>query len=143
MPATTRRHFTSDGLPGMRFEAMEGGEILRGHMDGCQVSFLFRGKNVEQHCAAHDALSDAAAQAAQLIAELKARGTPMRELIYEFDTEAFLWFPSSAVLNDNRIITGNNKLLTVQTTPEGSSLGPSRRKSFSRVIRLVLDAGDE
>ena len=57
------------------------------HQDGCQVSFLFRGKEVKQHYAAHDALSGAAAKAAQLIANLKARGMPARQLIYEFDKE--------------------------------------------------------
>jgi hypothetical protein len=44
--------------------------------NGCQVTFLFRGKDVKQHYGAHDALPNAAAQAARLVAKLKKRGMP-------------------------------------------------------------------
>ena len=87
------------------------------HQDGCQVSFLFRGREVKHHYAAHDALPGAAAQAAQLIAKLKARGMPARQLIYEFDEEALSWFPSYAVLKDNRIVTDNGALIAIEQLP--------------------------
>jgi hypothetical protein len=113
------------------------------HQDGCQVSFLFRGKDVKRHYAAHDALPGAAAQAAQLIAKLKARGTPVRQLIYEFDKEALMWFPSYAVLNDNRIITDNGALIAIDQLPTSLSLGLSRGESLSPVIRSALENDDE
>ncbi|HTS39187.1 MAG TPA: hypothetical protein VMH84_01420 [Xanthobacteraceae bacterium] len=97
------------------------------YKDGCQVSFLFRGKEVKQHYAAHDALPGAAAQAAQLIANLKARGMAARQLNYEFDKEALIWFPSYAVLGDNRIITDNRALIAIEQLPTSLSLGLSRR----------------
>ena len=93
---------------------MEGGQVLKGHLGGCQVSFLFRCKDEKQHDAAHDALSGAAAQAALLIAKLKARGMPVRHLIYEFDKEGLFWVPSYAVLNDNRIIIGAEVLIAIE-----------------------------
>ena len=93
---------------------MEGGQVLKGHLDGCQVSFLFRRKDEKQHDAAHDALSGAATQAALLIAKLKARGMPVRQLIYEFDKEVLLWVPSYAVLNDNSIVINTVVLTAVE-----------------------------
>ncbi|OCB03283.1 hypothetical protein BBC27_08745 [Acidithiobacillus ferrivorans] len=112
------------------------------HQDGCQVSFLFRGKDVGQHYAAHDALPNAAAQAAQLIAKLKAREMAGRKLIYEFDKEALIWFPSYAVLNDNRIITDNGELIAIEQLPTGLSLGLSRGKSLSPVVRAAVEDDD-
>ncbi len=93
------------------------------HQDGCQVSFLFRGKDVGQHYAAHDVLPSAAAQAAQLIANLKAREMAAKQLTYEFDKEALKWFPSYAILNDNRIIADNYQLIAIEQLPTGLSLG--------------------
>ncbi|MGH6789954.1 MAG: hypothetical protein ACRECC_09765 [Pseudolabrys sp.] len=109
------------------------------HQDGCQVSFLFRGKDVKRHYAAHDALSGAAAQAAQLIGKLKARGSPARQLIYEFDKENLMWFPSYAVLNDDRIITDNGALIAIEQLPTSLSLGLSRKESFSAAARAALE----
>lgn len=105
------------------------------HQDECQVSFLFRGKDVRQHYAAHDALPHAAAQAAQLVAKLKARGMVGRHLVYEFDKEALMWFPSYAVLNDNRIITDNVELIAIEQLPTGLSLGLSRGNPLSPIKR--------
>ncbi|MHC8376220.1 hypothetical protein ACYZT3_09190 [Pseudomonas sp. MDT1-16] len=105
------------------------------HQDGCQVSFLLRGKDVKKHYAAHDALPAAAAQAAKLVAKLKARGTAARQLIYEFDKEAFIWCPSFAVLNDNRIITDNISLIAIEQLPTGLSLGLSREKLLFPEVR--------
>ena len=93
------------------------------YQDDCQVSFLLRGKNVRQHYTAHDALPNAAAQAAQLVTKLKARGMAVRQLTYEFDKEALKWFPSYAILNDNRIITDNYELIAIEQLPTGLSLG--------------------
>jgi hypothetical protein len=101
------------------------------HQDGCQVSFLFRGKDVKQLYAAHDALPNAAVQASRLIAKLKSRGMSGRQLVYEFDKEALIWFPSYAVLNDDRIITNNNELIAIEQLPTGLSLGLSRGESIS------------
>jgi hypothetical protein len=112
---------------------------IHAHQDGCQVSFLFRGKDVKRHYVAHDALPGAAAQAAQLIAKLKARGMPVRQLIYEFDKEALMWFPSYAVLNDNRIITDNSALIAIEKLPTSLSLGLSRGGSLSPVVRSALE----
>lgn len=115
---------------------------IHAHQDGCQVTFLFRGKDVKQHYVAHDALPNAAAQAAQLVAKLKARGMAGRQLIYEFDKEELIWFPSYAVLNDDRIITDNIELIAIEQLPTGLSLGLSRGKSLSPVVRSVLEDDD-
>lgn len=94
--------------------------------DGCQVSFLFRGKEVKQHYAAHEALANAAAQAAQLVKNFRERGMPGRQLIYEFDKEALVWFPSYAVLHDGRIVTDSATLISIEQLPSGLSLGLGR-----------------
>lgn len=116
---------------------------IQSHQDGCHVSFLFRGKEPKVHYAAHDALSGAAAQAAQLIANLKERGMPPRQLIYEFDKESSIWFPSYAVLNDNRIITDNAALVAIEQLPRGLSLGLSRGEFLSPAIRSALEDEDD
>ena len=108
------------------------------HQDGCQVSFLFRGKDVRLHYAAHDALPNAAAQAAQLVGKLKTRGMAGRQLIYEFDKEGLVWFPSYAVLNDNRIITDNGELIAIEQLPTGLSLGLGRGELPSQMARSAL-----
>jgi hypothetical protein len=100
------------------------------HQDGCQVSFLFRGKDVKKLNDALDALAGAAAQAARLISRLKAQGMASRQLVYEFDKEALLWAPSFAVLNDDRIITDNLALIAIENLPKGLSLGLTRSKSL-------------
>jgi hypothetical protein len=116
---------------------------IQTHQDGCEVSFLFRGKEVKRHYAAHDALPGAAAQAAQLIAKLKAREKPVRRLIYEFDKEALIWFPSYAVLYDNRIITDNGALIAIEQLPTSLSLGLTRGESLSPVVRSALEDDNE
>lgn len=94
----------------------------------CEISFLLRGTDKNKHYAAHDALSDAAAQAAQLVHNLKARGVPGKKLVYEFDKEALKWSPSFAILNDDRIITDNTVLIAIEQLPRELSLGVSRGK---------------
>lgn len=105
-------------------------EIQSFHSD-CQVSFLIRGKDVSQHYAAHETLHNAGAQAVQLIAKLKEREMPARKLIYEFNKDSLIWFPSYAVLHDNRIITDNSALIAIEQLPTGLSLGLSRSNSPS------------
>ncbi|WP_323566488.1 hypothetical protein, partial [Pseudomonas sp. RTB2] len=112
------------------------------HQDGCQVSFLLRGKDVKNHYSAHDALPAAAAQAAKLIAKLKSRGTAARQLIYEFDKESSIWCPSFAVLNDNRIITDNIALIAIEQLPTGLSLGLSREKLLFPELKSAVENGD-
>jgi hypothetical protein len=109
------------------------------HQDSCQISFLFRGKDVKQHYAGHDALPGAAAQAAQLVAKLKARRMPARQLIYEFNVESLTWYPSYAVLNDNRIIADNAALIAIEQLPTGLSLGMGRGKSLSPIVESAPD----
>jgi hypothetical protein len=105
------------------------------HQFGCQVSFLIRGKEVKLHYTAHDALAGAAAQAAQLITTLEARGTPARQLVYEFDKGALRWFPSYAVLTDGRIITDNSALIAIEQLPSSLSLGLGRIDARSSVVQ--------
>lgn len=116
---------------------------IHSFQNGCQVSFLFRGKDVKQHYAAHAALPSAAAQAAQLVANLKALGMPSRQLVYEFDKENGLWSPSFAVLNDNRIVTNNLALIAVEQLPSGISLGLSAGKSLFPVVGSALGEDDQ
>lgn len=103
--------------------------------DGCQVSFLFRGRDVKQHYLAHDALSNAAAQAAQLVAKLKASNMPARQLVYEFDKEAGRWYPSYVILNDNRIIADHGVLMAIEQLPTSLSLGLSHGQPKTPVIK--------
>lgn len=103
---------------------------IQTHQDGCQVSFLFRGKDVKRQYMAHDALPQAAAQAAKLVANLKTRGNPGRQLIYEFDHDALKWYPSFAILNDHQIITDNQDLISIEQLPTGLSLGLGRNNSL-------------
>lgn len=110
--------------------------------DDCGISFLLRGKDKNKHYAAHDAFSDAAAQAVQLVANLKARGLPSKKLVYEFDKEALKWFPSFAILNDDRIITDNTALIAIEMLPKGLSLGISRGK-LSPGVTSAPDSDDQ
>jgi hypothetical protein len=100
------------------------------HKDGCQVSFLFRGKDEKKLHEAMDALAGAAAQAARLISRLKALGKISQQLVYEYDKEKCLWAPSFVLLNDDRIITDNLALIAIENLPTGLSLGLSRSDSL-------------
>ncbi|WP_201491302.1 hypothetical protein [Pseudomonas paracarnis] len=105
---------------------------LHSFQNGCQVSFLFRGTDKGKHSAAMDALPNAATQAAQLVERLRAQGTPSRQLIYEFDKEMLRWAPSFAVLDDDRMITDDLALITIEQLPNGLSLGLTRKNSLPR-----------
>lgn len=96
---------------------------IRTHKAGCQVAFLIRGKDINRHYAAQEALPSAAAQASKLVDKLSARGLPGRELIYEFDAATLRWYPSYAVLQDGRIVTDSTELIAIEHLPKGLSLG--------------------
>jgi hypothetical protein len=96
---------------------------LDSHQDGCQVSFLLRGKDVQSHYDAHDALPIAAAQAAVLIQSMKSRQADPLSLVYEFDSNHIRWFPSYAVLRDGRLISDRNILIALEQHPTGLSIG--------------------
>ena len=110
--------------------------------NGCQVSFLFRGRDVKPHYAAFAALPGAAAQAAELVAKLKALGMTSRQLVYEFDKENGLWSPSYAILSDNRIITDNIALIAIEQLPR-RGLASGGGKAFFPAIRLAPDEDDD
>lgn len=101
---------------------------IRTHKAGCQVAFLIRGKDVNRHYAAHEALPTAAAHASKLVDKLKERGLPARELIYEFGGESPRWFPSYAVLQDGRIVADSRELIAIEHLPSGLSLGLSAKR---------------
>jgi hypothetical protein len=103
------------------------------HHNDCYVSFIFRGKDVPRHYAAHDALSAAATQAQYLIANMKNRGFPPKLLVYEFHPQNDKWFPSYAELCDGRLVTDNNLLIAIEQLPSGVSLGLGRGKDKPRV----------
>lgn len=96
---------------------------LQAFQDNCQVSFLIRGKEVKRLYAAQDALPSAAAKAAQLVDNFKARGIPARDLSYEFDDDALKWYPSHAILKDGRIVTDKGALISMENLPKELSLG--------------------
>ncbi|MEM5316534.1 hypothetical protein [Paraburkholderia sp. JHI869] len=96
------------------------------HVNDCQVSFLLRGKDISRHIAAHDSLPGAAAQAEHLVANLKARRMVARQLVYEFERDALVWYPSYVILDDHRIITDHISLLAIEKLPKELSLGLTR-----------------
>ncbi len=99
---------------------------LQSYQDECEVSFLFRGKDIKQHYDAHDALPIAAAQAAKLIACMKSKGAAPASLVYEFEQSR--WFPSYATLNDGRIVSDRSLLIAIEQLPTGLSIGVQKRK---------------
>lgn len=106
---------------------------VQSHHNECYVSFILRGKDVQRHYAALDALSTAATQAQYLIANMKNRGFAPKLLVYEFHPQNDKWFPSYAELCDGRLVTDNNLLIAIEQLPPGVSLGLSRGKDKPRV----------
>lgn len=102
---------------------------LVSHQNGCQVSFILRGKDVKQHYAAHKMLSSAGVQAAELIRKLKNQDKVPTQLTYEWDKESQLWYPTYAVLTDKSIIVDRGTLIAIEQLPEGLSLGLIKGKS--------------
>jgi hypothetical protein len=101
---------------------------LVAHQGKCQVSFIIRSNDVSINYAAHEALSIAAAQAAQVLTHMKRGGVAARSLVYEFDLESKKWFPSYAELEDGRLVSDRNTLIAIEQLPSGLSLGISRGK---------------
>ncbi len=95
--------------------------VVQSYQDGCEVSFLFRGKTVKENYDAHDALPLAAVQAAKLIANMKTKGVAPLSLVYEFDEAR--WFPSYATLEGGQIISDRTLLIAVEQLPKGLSIG--------------------
>lgn len=110
---------------------------IKSFQNGCRISFILRGKNIEQHYKAHESLHSAAVQAAQLVENLKTRSTPARTLVYEFGVEEGRWIPSYAILNDGRIVNNRLVLISIEQLPSGLSLGLSR-KVIPSVIEPTL-----
>jgi len=99
----------------------------------CQVSFLIRGNDVKTNYAAHEGISQAAAQAARIISLLAQRGMPASKLVYEFDTDSLRWYPSYAALENNRLIASSPMLIAMAAdTPAGLSLGLARKDMGGR-----------
>ena len=97
---------------------------IESYQDGCHVAFLIRGVDVALNYAAHEGLSLAAAEAAKIIATFKDRSMPAARLVYEFDCEVHRWYPSFAVLDNQRIIASTPTLIaTAAELPRGLSLG--------------------
>ncbi|MDD2465228.1 MAG: hypothetical protein PHI97_14620 [Desulfobulbus sp.] len=97
--------------------------VVQSYQDGCEISFLFRGKDVKRNYDAHDALPIAAAQAAKLIAEMRSREVAPASLVYEFEPQISRWFPSYATLNDGRLISDCNILIAIEQLPTDLSIG--------------------
>lgn len=100
--------------------------VMESSQDGCHVLFLLRGSSIGQHYAAHEKISDAATQAAQLIAHLKERKLMPKQVVYEFTPADQRWSPSSATLADGRLITSHAALIAIEQAPVGLSLGLTR-----------------
>jgi hypothetical protein len=88
---------------------------------GCTVSFLIRGRNVEQHYAAHAALAGAAAQAVKLIDSFGQQSPKFITLTYEYQESR--WFPSYAIMADGRIVSDRSVLIAYEQLPKHLSLG--------------------
>lgn len=94
---------------------------IQAHHHGCTVSFLFRGHDVDQHYAAHGALSAAAAQAAKLIDTFGAHNPKLTSLTYEFEQSR--WFPSYGILADGRLVSDRSILIAYEQLPKSLSMG--------------------
>lgn len=104
-------------LKGLRDPIVE----VQAHYDGCAVSFLFRGRDIEQHYAAHAALPAAAVQAAKLIDTFAQSSPKLITLTYEFEQSR--WFPSYGVLADGRIVSDSSALIAYEQIPKQLSMG--------------------
>jgi hypothetical protein len=109
--------------------------------DDAQITFLLRGKDVAQHYAAHDRLPEAAARAAKMVTKLKQRGAAVRQLVYEFDNESAHWYPSHAILDDNRIVTDSATLIAIESLPKGLSLGLCQEALIQPIAGAASDEG--
>lgn len=88
---------------------------------GCTVSFLLRGRNVQQHYEAHAALSGAAVQAGSLINSFRERNLRPISLVYEFEQSR--WVPSFAVIEGGQIVSDRGILIAYEQVPKSLSMG--------------------
>ncbi len=100
--------------------------VLQTSYRGCEIFFLFRGKDVEKHYSAHAKLSAAAKQAGLLIDNLTMKVATPLSLTYEFEESK--WFPSYASLADGRIVSDRGLLIAIEQLPTGLSLGLRKTK---------------
>jgi hypothetical protein len=114
---------------------------IQAHHDDCYVSFILRGKEVQRHYAAHDALPIAAAQAQYLITNMKCRGLAPKRLVYEYHRQDDKWFPSYAELCDGRLVTDNALLIAIEQLPSALSLGlhNAKDKAFLPTAKGLRD----
>jgi hypothetical protein len=101
------------------------------HCDGCNVSFLFRGKEVKSLYEAHDALPTTAAQAVILISSMRSQNADPSEITYEFDQQNSCWFPSYAILKDGKFVSNRNILIALEQHSTGLSIGIHKEKGKS------------
>lgn len=92
---------------------------------GCAVSFMIRGRDVDENYKAHDAMAEAAQRAARLIVHMTAADLAPVRLVYERDAASGIWFPAFAELVDGRLMTDNAELIAAEHVPTGLSLGVS------------------
>jgi hypothetical protein len=95
--------------------------VVQSHQSGCEVAFIFRGKDVAVHYQAHEAMSLASAQAAILIGSMKSNGIVPLSLVYEFDK--LRWFPSYAILDSGQIVSDRGLLIALEQLPKSLSIG--------------------
>jgi hypothetical protein len=88
---------------------------------GCEVSFIFRGKDIDMRYLAHEAMSLAAAQATILINSMKNNGTVPVSLVYEFEKSR--WFPSYAILDSGQLVSDRGLLIALEQLPKSLSIG--------------------
>lgn len=105
---------------------------IQSFQDGCEVSFIIRRARVESHYKAHEQMADAAVRAARLISNLNRRGMPPRKLVYEFDRDGSVWYPSYAILKNSAIISRPSTLIAIEQLPKGLSLGLGRSEIPAR-----------
>lgn len=101
-------------------------EIQSFHND-CVMSFVLRGSDAKIIFPAREALPAAAEQAVHLARNLSERGMIAKKISYEFHKELLKWYPSYAILHDNRIITSSTALIATENLPTGLSIGFTRR----------------
>ena len=99
---------------------------IQAQYHGCAVSFLLRGRDVEQHYAAHAALSAAAVQAAKLIDRFEEHNPRLITLVYEFEQSR--WIPSYGVMTDGRIVSDRGVLIAYEQVPKSLSMGLLRQE---------------
>lgn len=76
-----------------------------------------------------------------MVGRLKDRGQPARQLVYEFDKEATLWYPSYVILDDDRIVTDSTQLIAIESLPNGLSLGLSQDEQLEPIATLPPETG--